>query len=88
MIDLASSVLTPRRNVIIYWVTTALVVFELTMGGAWDLLRVPQVRGLIERLGSSLLPDHPGHVETARCCGLGHSEVSPTEGMGLCRCVL
>jgi hypothetical protein len=26
-------------------------VFELTIGGAWDILRVPQVRGLIERLG-------------------------------------
>jgi len=51
MTDLASSVLTSRRNVIVYWVTTALVVFELTMGGAWDVLRVPQVRELIERLG-------------------------------------
>jgi uncharacterized membrane protein YphA (DoxX/SURF4 family) len=51
MTDLASSVLTSRRNVIVYWVTTALVVFELTMGGAWDVLRVPHVRGRIERLG-------------------------------------
>ena len=51
MTDPASSVLTSRRKVIVYWVTTALVVFELTMGGAWDVLRVPQVRGLIERLG-------------------------------------
>jgi len=51
MSDLASSVVTSRRNVIVYWVTTALVVFELTIGGAWDILRVPQVRGLIERLG-------------------------------------
>jgi uncharacterized membrane protein YphA (DoxX/SURF4 family) len=40
-----------RGRVIAYWVTTALVVFELAMGGVWDLLRVPQVRGLIERLG-------------------------------------
>lgn len=51
MTDLSSSVLTSRRNVIVYWVTTALVVFELAMGGAWDVLRVPQVRELIERLG-------------------------------------
>jgi uncharacterized membrane protein YphA (DoxX/SURF4 family) len=36
---------------IAYWVTTALVVFELALGGIWDILRVPQVRGLIERLG-------------------------------------
>ncbi len=51
MTNLASSVLTSRRNIIAYWVTTALVVFELAMGGVWDVLRVPQVRGLIERLG-------------------------------------
>jgi len=31
-----------------------LVVFELAMGGVWDILRVPQVRGLIERLGYPL----------------------------------
>jgi hypothetical protein len=36
---------------IAYWVTTALVVFEMAMGGAWDILRVPQVRSLIESLG-------------------------------------
>lgn len=47
----ANSVPTSHRNVIVYWVATALVVFELTTGGAWDVLRVPQVRGLIERLG-------------------------------------
>jgi len=40
-----------RRHIVAYWVTTALVVFELVLGGAWDVLRVPQVRGLIERLG-------------------------------------
>lgn len=51
MTNLASYVLTSRRTVIAYWVTTALVVFELGMGGVWDVLRVPQVRGLIERLG-------------------------------------
>ena len=47
----ASSGFTSRGKLIVYWVSTALVVFELTMGGAWDVLRVPQVRGLIERLG-------------------------------------
>jgi uncharacterized membrane protein YphA (DoxX/SURF4 family) len=51
MTNLASSVLTSRRHIIAYWVTTALVVFELALGGVWDVLRVPQVRGLIERLG-------------------------------------
>ncbi len=50
MTNLASSVLTSRRHIIAYWVTTALVVFELVLGGVWDVLRVSQVRGLIERL--------------------------------------
>ena len=43
-----------RGHVIAYWVTTALVVFELALGGVWDVLRVPQVRGLNERLGYPL----------------------------------
>lgn len=42
---------TSRRQLIAYWVTTALVALELVWGGAWDILRVPQVRVLIERLG-------------------------------------
>ena len=40
-----------RRHIIAYWVTTALVVFELALGGLWDILRVPQVRSLIQQLG-------------------------------------
>ena len=51
MPDLATSAFGSRSRLIAYWVTTALVVFELALGGGWDLLRVPQVRGLIERLG-------------------------------------
>src|SRR5215469_2661296 len=50
----ASSAYTSRYRVIGYWVTTALVVFELTLGGVWDILRVPQARDLIERLGYPL----------------------------------
>jgi uncharacterized membrane protein YphA (DoxX/SURF4 family) len=49
--NLASSTFNSRCRIIAYWVTTALVVFELAWGGAWDILRVPQVRSLIERLG-------------------------------------
>lgn len=49
--NLASSVLSPRGRGIAYWVTTALVIFELVLGGVWDVLRVPQVRGVIDRLG-------------------------------------
>jgi uncharacterized membrane protein YphA (DoxX/SURF4 family) len=52
MTDLASfSAFSSRSHIIAYWVTTALVVSELALGGVWDILRVPQVRGLIERLG-------------------------------------
>jgi uncharacterized membrane protein YphA (DoxX/SURF4 family) len=36
---------------IAYWGATALVVSELALGGVWDILHVPQVRGLIDRLG-------------------------------------
>ena len=38
------------RNAI-YWVTTALLALELVLGGVWDVLRVPQVRVVIDRLG-------------------------------------
>jgi len=39
-----------NRNVI-YWVTTALLASELVLGGVWDVLRVPQVHVIIDRLG-------------------------------------
>lgn len=51
MADLTNSVVLSRRHIIAYWLTTALVVLELAWGGAWDVLRVPQVRELIEHLG-------------------------------------
>jgi hypothetical protein len=51
MANLASSIPASRGKIIAYWVTTALVIFELVMGGIWDVLRVPQVRELIARLG-------------------------------------
>ena len=38
------------RNAI-YWGTTALLALELLLGGVWDVLRVPQVHVIIERLG-------------------------------------
>lgn len=38
-------------RVVLYWVTTILLSFELGLGGVWDVLRVPQVRPVIERLG-------------------------------------
>ena len=54
MTALGSSAFSSRSHVIAYWVTTALVVSELALGGVWDILRVPQVRGLLERLGYPL----------------------------------
>jgi len=39
---------------IVYWVATALLVFELVLGGMWDVLRVPHVRVVIERIGYPL----------------------------------
>ena len=38
------------RNAI-YWITTALLASELVLGGVWDVLRVPQVHVIIDRLG-------------------------------------
>ena len=38
------------RNAI-YWVTTALLALELVLGGVWNVLRVPQVHVIIDRLG-------------------------------------
>lgn len=40
-----------RNRAIVYWVTTALLAFELGLGGVWDVLKVPQVRGVMDRLG-------------------------------------
>jgi uncharacterized membrane protein YphA (DoxX/SURF4 family) len=54
MTNFTSSGFSSRRHMIAYWVTTALVVFELALGGVWDILRVPEARGLIERLGYPL----------------------------------
>ena len=38
-------------RIAIYWVTTALLALELVLGGVWDVLRVPQVHVIIDRLG-------------------------------------
>ncbi len=36
---------------VLYWLTTVLLAFELGLGGVWDVLRLPQVRLLMDRLG-------------------------------------
>ena len=40
-----------RNRAIAYWVATVLLAFELILGGFWDVLRVPHVRVVMERLG-------------------------------------
>ena len=34
-----------------YWTATLLVAGELGLGGVWDVLRVPQVTGVVDHLG-------------------------------------
>ena len=40
-----------RNWAIVYWICTALLALELALGGLWDVLRVPQVREVTDRLG-------------------------------------
>ena len=35
---------------VLYWLTTVLLAFELGLGGVWDVLRLPHVRLMMERL--------------------------------------
>ena len=46
---------TERNRAIVYWGTAALLAFELGLGGVWDVLKVPQVRGVMDRLGYPLI---------------------------------
>ena len=39
------------RRAIAYWAATGLLEFELVLGGTWDVLRVPHVREVVDRLG-------------------------------------
>ena len=44
--------LTPTaRRTMAYWVTTGLLEFEFVLGGIWDVLRVPHVREVVDKLG-------------------------------------
>jgi hypothetical protein len=40
-----------RVRIIAYWVFTLLVVYEMTAGGIWDLLRIEYVRVVLAHLG-------------------------------------
>ena len=43
-----------KTRTAVYWVATSLLLFELVLGGIWDVLRVPHVRIVFERLGYPL----------------------------------
>jgi uncharacterized membrane protein YphA (DoxX/SURF4 family) len=50
----SSAALSPSRTsarTVAYWATTTLVAAEMGLGGTWDVLRTPQVRAVIDRLG-------------------------------------
>jgi hypothetical protein len=44
-----------KSRVIAYWITTVLLAAELAVGGVWDLLPTPYLRGMIAHLG---FPDY------------------------------
>ncbi|MFZ1176320.1 MAG: DoxX family protein [Mycobacterium sp.] len=40
-----------RAQMTTYWIATGLLVAELTLGGIWDVLRIPLVRNVVTHLG-------------------------------------
>jgi uncharacterized membrane protein YphA (DoxX/SURF4 family) len=40
-----------RTRLVVYWIATASIALEMFVGGTWDLLRTPYVRGLMDHLG-------------------------------------
>jgi uncharacterized membrane protein YphA (DoxX/SURF4 family) len=46
-----SAVKAGRNRAIVYWLTTAILALELVVGGAWDVVMLPQVREVIHRVG-------------------------------------
>lgn len=40
-----------RNRAIVYWLATTILALELLVGGAWDVLLLPQVREVIHRVG-------------------------------------
>jgi uncharacterized membrane protein YphA (DoxX/SURF4 family) len=51
MSTLTTSAAGSRTRTIAYWITTVLLAAELAVGGVWDVLQIPYVRGVMERLG-------------------------------------
>src|SRR5215469_11219055 len=49
--DEAVGMTSDTKRATFYSLATALLLSELVLGGIWDVLRLPRVRGVIERLG-------------------------------------
>jgi DoxX-like family len=47
----ASSDRSVRYRAAAFWLATVLVAGELGLGGAWDIMRLPSVRGVVTQLG-------------------------------------
>ncbi len=89
MTNLPSSAFSSRDHIIAYWVTTALLAFELALGGVWDILRVPQIRDLIERLGYPLyFLVILGIWKLLGAVALVIPRFPSTQGVGLRRCAV
>ena len=50
-VGMESATKSGRNQVLVYWISTVVLALEMTLGGVWDVLRVPQVREVTERLG-------------------------------------
>ena len=51
MTTIATTAASARSRAVAYWVATGLVAANLAVGGVWDLLQTPYVRGMMEHLG-------------------------------------
>jgi hypothetical protein len=87
MINLASSAFRSRFHMIAYWDRSGCLRtgFGRRMG---YLARASGSRPHRTVRLSSIFSNHPRDMETARRCGVGHTAVSATQGVGLRRCVL
>lgn len=65
-----------------YWIFTLLVVYEMTAGSLWDLLRIEYVRVVLAHLGYPTAHDY-GRLEASLCHGPACAGASAAQGVGL-----
>jgi hypothetical protein len=78
MTNLTSSAFSSRYHIIAYWAPTARLVFELALGGVWDILRCPRFAASSNGWVTLYISWSFGDLETARRCRVGHSAGPPT----------